>query len=369
MIVIHVTAGFGGGVGTVVKNLVKYQIQNNYKVGVVYSYNKNEDKDYLYKSFSDEVLLLPQKRKGYKGELTIRGLPIKQVYNEIKIKYPSEKVIFHVHSLATLGLLNNIDDMPIICTIHGINYNGSYISRLLTRLILKKAINKGVKLVGVSNQTSEYYNNIIKRNKVTTIKNGVDINPTKSNYNFNEFTIGFVAYLDDLKGWKYLFDAYNLLDSNYKNQINLVFAGSGNKEDILRLQNLIISNNLTQNVQYLGEVYSAGNTLIPNLNLVVLPSLSEGIPMTLLEAIGNGVPILATNVGGVGEVLQDGINGFFIKRDPLIIANHIKRIYDDRELYNKLSCNCIKIYNEIFTLENMGYKYSELYNLLLEEQE
>ena len=153
-----------------------------------------------------------------------------------------------------------------------------------------------------------------------------------------------------------------MLEDEYRNNINLLLAGSGMKEDIDELYKLIKINELENKVKYLGHVDNAGDCLTPSLNLVVLPSKSEGLPMTLVEAIGHGIPILATNVGGIPELLIDGKNGYFIKRDANDIAKKIKLIYDDNILYDELSKNCHYIYNNKFTNEIMNNQYLSLYN-------
>lgn len=357
MIIIHTTIGFGGGVGTVIKNLVNYQLKLGHKVGIIFPKSCNVE----YNEFPDKVMLFPIKGKNFKGFNMIKGVSVKDTYNQMKKKYPFERIVFHSHNPAAIGILNNIRDIPLVCTIHGVNTRKSQLSHWLTKFIIKRLIRNNVTLVGVSNQTSTYYNQIINRNVIIPIPNGVKIQPRESKNKCDKFTIGFIAQLDDLKGWLYLFEAYNSLENKYKEKINLIFAGIGNEENVTRLQELINMNNLNGNIQYLGHVKNAGNTLTPNIDLVVLPSLSEGIPMTLLEAIGNGVPILATKVGGIPEVLNEGENGYFITRDSIEIANYIRKIYDDKVLYQQLKQNCINIYNKKFTIEIMGNNYLDLY--------
>lgn len=361
MIIVHVTVGFGGGVGTVIKNLINYQLQQGNKIGISYPENAQEECEKFSRNFPHEILFFPKNIKQSKGSI-IRGLPIKETYKQLKKEFPNDKIIFHAHNPVALGLLNNINNIPLVCTIHGVNTNSSFLSQIATKMIIKRSIRKRIKVIGVSEKTSSYYNNILKIDTIKTIVNGVKVRTKPTINKFEKFTIGFVAYVDDLKGWRCLFEAYNSLEDEYKNQINLIFAGLGNPKDIFMLQNLIKINNLEDHVQYLGQVDNAGDVLTPKLDLVVLPSRSEGIPMTLLEAIGNGVPVLATKVGGISEVLVNGKNGYFINRDYLEIAEYIREIYDDKDRYHNLKLNCIEIYNNKFTIEKMGDNYLNLYS-------
>jgi glycosyltransferase involved in cell wall biosynthesis len=112
-------------------------------------------------------------------------------------------------------------------------------------------------------------------------------------------------------------------------------------------------------------VENAGDTLVPSLDLVVLPSASEGLPLTLVEAIAHGVPILATRVGGIPEVLIEGVTGYFIERNPIDIAEKIRILHDDERLYESLSNNARDLYTNKFTVERMAKEYSRVYDSIL----
>jgi glycosyltransferase involved in cell wall biosynthesis len=369
MLIIHTTLGFGGGVGTVIKNLINYQIKQGYNVGIAYLIQSDKQSEEYFKDINGEILKLPIKRIKLKGVNLILGIPIKKLYKNLKKQFPNKKIVFHSHNLASVGLLNSIKHIPLLCTVHGINSQASGISQVIIKKILTKLKKNKCKIVGVSNQTTIFYNEQIGENYITTVLNGVKISPVPNEYEFTKFTVGYLAFLDDFKGWRILFDAYTMLDDCYKEKMNLIFAGSGSEEQINQLEDLIRNNHLTANVHYLGLVNNAGNTLTPNLDLVVLPSKSEGIPMTLLEALGNSVPVLATKVGGIPEVIDNGVNGFFIERNPKDIAEKLCKIFDDKVLYEKMKIHARKTYEEKFTTEIMGMKYSDLYNILGENNE
>ena len=141
----------------------------------------------------------------------------------------------------------------------------------------------------------------------------------------------------------------------------MVFAGIGPEREEKALETLIKDNELSGKVRYLGYIENAGNTLTPYLSLVVLPSATEGLGLTLVEAIAHGVPILATQVGGIPEVLVDGENGYFIERNPLDIANKIRRIFDDEPLRKSMGDRGIEKYLNEFTVDRMGEEYMEIY--------
>lgn len=360
--IIHVTANLGGGVWSVIKNLMEYQLQKGYKVGLMCPDYLIDSKKKLFNELSTKLIIIPVETTHIKGTTQILGMPIKETFNALQKENDKRNIIFHAHNTAAIGLLRSIKNLPLICSIHGVNPGGSFISKIITFLILKKLIHYNYQITAVSASVSKHYNNLLRNNKISTVLNGAKINQENKLKKNKKFTIGFVGYIDDLKGWRYVLEAYNLLEDEYISNVNLILAGSGPEKDVRELNRLIEVYRLENNVRYLGQVEDASNNLMPYLDLLILPSKSEGLPMTLIEALGNGVPILATEVGGIPEVLSDGYNGYFIKRNFVDIANKIKLIYDDKLLYKKLSLNSYQYYNSEFTNEKMNEQYLFFYN-------
>lgn len=360
--IIHVIVNYGGGVRTVVKNLINYQIQEGYKVGIMYpKHNKISEKRIL-NELDDRVKLLPVATNDIKGTTQIMGMPIKRVYEKIILNFQTNKIIFHAHSAGAVGLLRDISDVPIICSLHSINAQGSKISQLITSLIIKKLMKNNSTVIGVSNFVSNFYNKQLNNKYIKTVLNGMHIESKTQISRREKFTIGFVGVINDSKGWEYLLDAYNLLDNIIKDNINLVFAGDGDQRDIQKLKKQIEINRLHNQVKYLGKVENASENVIPYLDLLVLPSENEAFGMVLVEAIGNGIPILATQHGGIPDILSEGYNGFFIERNPTDIAKKIQYIYRKPQLYDELRKNSYSSYIDKFTTEQMNQEYLELYS-------
>lgn len=360
--IIHATISFEGGVGTVIKNLINYQINEGYKVGIVYIDNGNSMDSAFLNELARTVSLFPVKRVNFKGRNMLMGVPIKQLYLRIKKENPNYKIIFHAHNPVAVGVLNSISNIPLVCTIHGINPNSSSISKKITKFILNRLKAKNKDIIAVSEDTARYYNQEINSTCIKTIRNGVSVKKIEKRIENQHFTIGYTSNIDDLKGWRCIFDAYMLLSSEYKNKIKLVFAGNGPQSEIDKLKSLIKQYNMEDNIKYLGFVANAGDVLIPFFDILVLPSKSEGIPMTILEALGHGVPVLSTPVGGIPEVIKNGFNGFLLNRDPEEFSKKIQVLFNDKSLYNSLKVNAYTSYHNEFTNEIMGKKYDNIYD-------
>ncbi len=168
-----------------------------------------------------------------------------------------------------------------------------------------------LKLLVIGNFT-RIKNNILAAQAIGMLKNEAGINP-----------ILFIVGSD-------------IIDKKYFNQFN----------------NYISQNNISSNIYLLGsQSKKILNYLYKKVDLFIIPSLSEGIPLVLVYALKNRVPIITTNVGGISDVIENNLNGILISpdKDSLYIA--IKLLYSDNELRDKLVNNGYKTYQERFNLE------------------
>jgi len=165
-------------------------------------------------------------------------------------------------------------------------------------------------------------NKIAPARKLTFIHNG--INP--ADYNFQErmekeFTVGTIGEATKNKGHKYLIEA------------------SKNFPDI----KLNIISNIPNASKYLK-----------NFDIFVLPSLKEGLPYVILEAGLAGLPIIASNVGGIPEIIENGKEGLLVPpANPEELAVAIKKLIDDKALRENLARNLHEKIQREFSLEKM----------------
>ncbi len=97
-------------------------------------------------------------------------------------------------------------------------------------------------------------------------------------------------------------------------------------------------------------------------------SLHEGIPMTVLEAMASGLPVIAPKVGGIPEVVQDGIQGFLVQdRKPESFAQKCLLLYQDRELWQQMSIAARHRALADFSVQRMSQDYARIYNELAQE--
>lgn len=175
---------------------------------------------------------------------------------------------------------------------------------------------------------------------IITLYNGIELGALESNRPIldkkGEITILNVGRLHPQKGQDVLIEAFNLLSNAYPN-LKLLIAGAGQREEYLK--NLTAGYGLTNKVEFLGK-HSEIKKILNLADIFVLPSLYEGFGIALIEAMAFGIPVVATSVGGVNEIIEDNKDGILVKPgNALEIAQAVKGLIDQPALARKLALN------------------------------
>ena len=105
------------------------------------------------------------------------------------------------------------------------------------------------------------------------------------------------------------------------------------------------------------------------IDISVLPSLSESFSNTLLESMANGVPVVATNVGGNPEIVTDGVNGILVpSKDPAALSRAIAQLLDCPELARRLGEAARAKVVKDFSVDSLLRRTEELYTSLVERR-
>ncbi|MCU1286859.1 MAG: hypothetical protein JWO13_3209 [Acidobacteriales bacterium] len=146
-------------------------------------------------------------------------------------------------------------------------------------------------------------------------------------------TIGFAGRLETIKGVTYLLQALHLLRPEFPD-LRLELAGSGQEEANLRRE--VAALGLSGSVEFLGWVQDLRPTLL-RWTIFAQPSLDEGIPLSLLEGMSAGLPVVASNVGGIPEAVQDCVTGRLVSpADPAALAECIRGMLADSSATQKM---------------------------------
>ncbi|MFA5022557.1 MAG: glycosyltransferase family 4 protein [Patescibacteria group bacterium] len=214
-------------------------------------------------------------------------------------------------------------------------------------------------------------NKIINENKLITINNGIDeinfldkkIAQEKLNLPQNKIIIGTIANFYLTKGLNYLIAAAQIV---VQKNPDIIFQliGFGQLENQLRVQ--IKELNLENNFFVLNgkEMNGNGKIYLKAFDLYVLPSVKEGFSYTILEAMQAGLPIIATKVGGIPEMINDNINGLLVKpADPNTLAQAIIDLLENKKLADQLGSQAKIDADKKFSLEKMTKETEKVYSL------
>ena len=203
---------------------------------------------------------------------------------------------------------------------------------------------------------------------IRTIYEGIDLsayprrtapNPRQAG---DRVVVGTVAHLSPEKGLRYLVEAASMIPS-VQSRLKFLIVGEGQCRS--ELENLVEQKGLSASFNFTGfqdRTIQATRTF----DMFVLPSLSEGLSSAILTAMACSLPVIATNVGGIPELVKDGVTGILVPpADPRSLAQAIQRLLDDPEGAFHMGLQGRKRAEEHFTLQRKIVETEQLcYSLL-----
>ncbi len=228
------------------------------------------------------------------------------------------------------------------------------------------------KMVGVSEQTTENlrkYEKIPKK-KLMTVKNGIDGDRFAINIDrcakrkdlgisLVGKIIGVISRLEKVKGIAYLITAMPEIIDTFP-ELTLLIVGDGTEME--NLQSQVNKLGLEQNVVFVGARHDVPE-IFQVLDIYLLPSLSEGLPIGLLEALASACPVIASNVGGIPSVVSNEETAILVEPgNPQKLAAAIINLLQKKSLRHRLSGNMQNNFQKKYSAEKMTQKYSMLYN-------
>jgi glycosyltransferase involved in cell wall biosynthesis len=189
----------------------------------------------------------------------------------------------------------------------------------------------------LNNASQVFSNSDIEKIKIKIVlfPNGIELEDKIADNSGNiKKDIIFVGRLAECKGINFLIEAFKHLGKSYK----LTIVGAGPEKE--KLQNM--SKGL--NVNFAGEIeFNEVREYIKDSGVLVLPSLTENLPNVLLEALSCGIPVVATNVGAIPQLIQDGINGYLVEPgNSAQIAEKIKTIFTNTDKYHRMCIEALE---------------------------
>jgi glycosyltransferase involved in cell wall biosynthesis len=302
------------------------------------------------------------------------------VYRLYRLIEQLEPQIVHTH-LYHAGiwgrLVGKLAGVPVIMTtVHGMFY-----WRIRRHWLLERLVNHFTdKIIAVSEQMRQSLinNQEISPEKIITIPNAVDVERfgglnsrnqlrTQLEVDASSPLIGTVARLAPEKRLDHLLKAARLVCEVIP-QARFLIIGAGPLREELEDQAMQL-NLVPEYVRFLGSRQDVPE-LLSALDIFVLSSETEGLPVSLLEAMAASRPVVATRVGGIPEVIQDGDNGLlFSPHDPAGLAKAILTLTEDSSLRESVAREGYRTVKAHFSTDVVSQQIVALYDGLLEKKE
>lgn len=290
--------------------------------------------------------------------------------------------LIHAHRIIPDGvaaiLLGKKFNIPVVCSARGGETYGSPFESRLCYLSFKKVLSTCERIITVSNSLRDIVMENGYKHKVEVIYNGCDvhkfynINKTVARKELNLPSNGkiflFVGHIITEKGVLELVKAFHYL-KKIESSILLVLIGYGDR--IVQIEEEIKRSDLCESVLLPGYIPQGKLPLWINASdIFVLPSYQEGLPNAVLEAMACRKPVIATRVGGIPEIVSDGVTGILVEpRNVHQLREAMQILLQDEDLCLKLGVAAESLIHEHFTWEQSAKRVINVYQNLLENED
>ena len=236
--------------------------------------------------------------------------------------------IVHIHSTSFKNVFKNIQIQEMVKKLGAksiIHIHGGYFDRFYSGLspFLRKRLDWGLNrsdaLICLSEGWEIFFTSTFKRTKVFVLENAIDLEPFREigeyreYQNKGEFNALYLGRISEMKG------VFDLLEVAKKlreqgTKVRFIIAGRSERGESSRLRWAIDDAKLTDWFELVGEVTGfSRDELFRKADCFVLPSRAEGMPITVIEAFATGLPVVATKVGAVPEIIRHDENGMLVE--------------------------------------------------------
>ncbi len=251
------------------------------------------------------------------------------------------------------AILNN---KPLITTMH----SDPFIRRdkRVATVMKMKSIQGKLRVIGCSKRTMELVQRCyhLKDSQIGYIYNPISVNDfTPAPLSNTQINFVAMGRLHKVKNYPLMLHAFKVVSEAY-GDIRLSIAGSGPLEN--ELKELVEQLNIKDKVEFLGNVRDVPN-LLNKMDALLLSSVSEACPMAILEAMASGLPVIATDVGGVSELVSD--NGIVVpSEDVEAFASAMTMIIESPTLLRNMGCKG-RLYSSKYDKTNIAAEYGQEY--------
>jgi glycosyltransferase involved in cell wall biosynthesis len=333
-----------GGIASVLKNYLDYPNKNNIKFRFI-------------------------SVRGDQAQLIKLIQSITAIFKMIWIIISCQIDILHAHPSEYSGFyryipylfIGKLFKLKVVFHIHGCMFDVFYESQSkIAKKIIKNALNRCDTIICLSNSWEEVFKKLgVQRLEI--IKNTV-YQPDKNPYDAESLNLTFMGFIEKRKG------IYDLIESlaNIKDKGDILLNICGSGEDSY-LDSQIDKHNVKNKTIKHGWIDAeTKDRILRKTSVFILPSYHEGLPMVLLEAMAYGIPVISTTVGGIPELVNNGIDGLLLEPGDIKgLSDAIVTLFEDKELRTRMSQSVYYKIKQEYTMQVTFEKLHKIYTNIL----
>lgn len=299
----------------------------------------------------------------------IRRPGVEEWIDSLATESGASGVVVHFHNAWTSGMFLPLKPTttPVtpVATFHGIA--GAHclrkqpLRRAIHRFLAQKLVTSGTRLTSVDSgnlpTAAELFG--LPAGLFCIIPNGMQPGPDAPRPFCNgnpRLTLAHIGSLTDGKGWRIAAEAVIAL-ANAGMKIHFIIAGTGPEEATARA----LAAAHSDCISHLGRVSDPVHNLLPKVDVLVLMTNNDGLPMAIIEAMSCGIPVISTETGGIPAAVLDGISGRIIPRQPEALADAIREIYEHPANLEALSQHTKAVFENGYHIGHVIRAYHKIY--------
>jgi len=257
-------------------------------------------------------------------------------------------------------MLAKSKQQKVIVHLHGSDFGEFMYKSKIHTLLTRYLFNKSDHIIVLSNLWKDLLSKFSTNRNITTLYNPIAKKHSVNRRDGN-LKVLFMGRLGTRKG---IYDLLEMISQNkdyfIEHKIEFILAGDGEVDKVIKI---VQKNALEKIIEVPGWV--SGNqkeAYLESSHIFILPSYNEQMPMSILEAMSYGYPVLATNVAGIPEMVEHGVNGFlFTPGDIDALVQNLKTLCEETSIRNLMGIKSRQLVNEKFESHLIINKLVDLY--------
>ena len=336
-----------GGIAAVINGYMGSSLEQDYNIKYVESYMEENKMKKLVKGIC-----------GY--------------FNFAKTLIVNKPDLIHIHSSFGPSFYRKIPFIymaslakkPIINHIHGADFETFFINANdRKKRLIKRVYNKCSILVALSEEWKEKLSSIVPEEKIKVVENYSILKEDAMNARLNRTCNKKILFLGEIGKRKGCYDIPPIAKkiNGIFPEVEFVIAGSGEVEN---LKSILSKKGLDKNVIFPGWVRDdRKDKLLRECDIFFLPSYNEGMPMSILDAMGYGLPIVSTNVGGITKIVLDGENGYICSPGDVDgFVDKLAELIGNEQTIKTFGLNSFNLVKNNYSIEQHIKKFKQIYN-------